>query len=59
MKPSAKDNIAGTARVISGAIKQQVGEMLGRPKLEARGNAERSQGRLRKKVGEIEKVLDL
>jgi len=33
--------------------------MLGRPKLEAQGGVERADGRLQKKVGEIEKVLDL
>ena len=59
MKPSTQDNVAGTARVVSGAIKRQTGKMLGRPGLEARGNAERSEGRVQKKVGEIEKVLDL
>ncbi|MGA2018243.1 MAG: CsbD family protein [Opitutaceae bacterium] len=59
MKPSTHDNIAGTARVISGTIKKEAGKMLGRPKLEAQGGVERADGRLQKKVGEIEKVLDL
>jgi uncharacterized protein YjbJ (UPF0337 family) len=59
MKPSTQDNAEGTAKIISGAIKKETGKILGRPKLEASGNAERAEGHLQKKVGEIEKVLDL
>ena len=56
---STQDNIAGTAGIISGAIKKETCGILGRPRLGAHGDAERAEGRVRMKAGEIEKVLDL
>lgn len=59
MKPSTRDNLDGTARLVAGRIKQEAGKILGDPKLEASGGAERTLGRVQKKIGQIEKVLDL
>jgi len=59
-----KDEIKGKGKQISGAIKDKTGELTKSPKLEARGEAERSIGKLqetsgkaRRKTGEaIQKV---
>jgi uncharacterized protein YjbJ (UPF0337 family) len=59
MKPSTQDRIEGTAKIVTGAIKQETGKIIASPKLAAAGNAERTEGHVQKKVGEIEKVLDL
>jgi uncharacterized protein YjbJ (UPF0337 family) len=59
MKPSTQDKIEGTARIVSGTVKEQTGKFVGKPKLEAEGSAERSVGHIQKKIGEIEKALDV
>ena len=59
MKPSTQDRIEGTAKIVSGTVKQETGKAINRPKLEAAGNAEQTAGRIQKKIGEIEKVLDV
>ncbi len=59
MKPSTQDKIEGNAKIMSGSAKQETGKLIRRPGLEASGNAERNEGHVQKKVGEIEKVLDL
>ncbi|HMD62302.1 MAG TPA: CsbD family protein [Opitutaceae bacterium] len=59
MNQSTHDNVQGTAKVISGAIKEKTGKMVGNPKLEAEGSTEKTLGQLQRKVGEIEKALDV
>jgi uncharacterized protein YjbJ (UPF0337 family) len=59
MKQSTQDKVAGTAKIVSGTVKQETGKMIRKPRLEAAGNAERTEGHLQKKVGKIEKVLDV
>jgi uncharacterized protein YjbJ (UPF0337 family) len=59
MKPSTQDKIEGNAKIVSGSIKQETGKVFRDPKLEVAGNVERSDGRVQKKVGEIEKVLNV
>jgi uncharacterized protein YjbJ (UPF0337 family) len=59
MKSSTHDNVDGTAKIMSGAVKQETGKLTRKPGLEAAGANERAEGHVQKKVGEIEKVLDL
>jgi uncharacterized protein YjbJ (UPF0337 family) len=59
MKPSTQDKIEGTARIASGTVKEETGRIIGKPKLEADGSAERAVGHIQKKIGEIEKALDV
>jgi uncharacterized protein YjbJ (UPF0337 family) len=56
-KSSTTDLIEGDAKIISGKIKEETGKVVGSPKLEGKGNAEKNEGRVQKKIGEIKKVL--
>jgi uncharacterized protein YjbJ (UPF0337 family) len=50
--------LKGTAHEVKGAIKATIGKVTGNPKLEVEGRVENIAGKLQKKVGEIEKVLE-
>ena len=58
-KSSTTDKIEGNAKIISGTIKEETGKALHSPNLKAKGNAEKNVGHVQKKIGEIEKVLDV
>ncbi len=58
MKPSTQDKIEGTAKEVKGNIKQGAGKLVGNERLQAAGRADKLDGRVQKKVGEIEKVFD-
>jgi uncharacterized protein YjbJ (UPF0337 family) len=57
MKSSTHDKAEGTAKNIAGTIKNLTGKALGNPRLESAGKAQQVEGRVQKKIGEIEKVL--
>ena len=57
MKSSTQDQAEGTARNVAGSIKEAAGKAVGNPRLEAAGKAEKIDGQIQKKVGEIKKVL--
>jgi uncharacterized protein YjbJ (UPF0337 family) len=46
-----KDEIKGKGKQIEGAIKDKAGKLIGNPKLEAKGKAERTVGKIQEKVG--------
>jgi uncharacterized protein YjbJ (UPF0337 family) len=58
MKPSTEDELKGKAHEVKGAIKETAGKVIGNPKLESGGRGERVAGKIQKKVGEIEKVIE-
>jgi uncharacterized protein YjbJ (UPF0337 family) len=58
MKDSTKDKIAGKAHELKGTIKEKVGHAKNDPALENEGTDEKISGKIQKKVGEIEKVLE-
>jgi len=58
MKSSLKNQAAGTAKIASGKIKETTGKLVGNPRLKATGRAEQVEGRVQKKVGQIERVLE-
>ncbi len=58
MKDSAKDKVEGTTHELKGAIKEKVGHVTNNPDLETEGAAEKVGGKVQKKVGDIEKVLE-
>lgn len=58
MKSSTKNQTTGAAKSISGKIKAATGQLVGNPRLEARGKAEQAEGSVQKKLGEIQRVLD-
>jgi uncharacterized protein YjbJ (UPF0337 family) len=58
LKPSTTDKIQGSAKIVSGKVKEETGKVIGNPNLQAKGNVEKNEGRVQKKIGEIEKVFD-
>ena len=57
MKPSTTDNAEGTLHEVKGAVKKQVGQVIGDADLKAEGDAEKIGGTVQKKIGQVEKVL--
>ena len=58
MKESTKDQIAGKAHEVKGAIKEKVGHVTNNPDRVAEGVDEKVGGKIQKKVGDIEKVFE-
>jgi len=57
MNPSTKDEIKGTFHEVKGKVKETAGQVTNNPNLEVEGKAEYDIGKVGKKVGQIEKVL--
>lgn len=58
MRNSTRDRAAGKAREAKGQVKQKAGRALGNGRMETEGAIERVGGRVRRKIGEVEKVLE-
>ena len=58
MKDSTKDKLQGAVHEVKGAVKENVGKAIGNPDLRDQGAAEKVGGKIQKKVGDIEKVLE-
>ena len=58
MKDSTKDKIEGALHEMKGAVKEKVGHATKNPNLEAEGTDEKVGGKIQKKVGDIEKVIE-
>ena len=58
MKPSTTDQIQGKIHEIKGSAKEKAGQIIGNPDLAAKGQDEKLGGKIQKKVGQIEKVLE-
>jgi uncharacterized protein YjbJ (UPF0337 family) len=58
MKDSTKDKIEGTAHEVKGAVKEKLGHATNNPDLEAEGKGEKLGGKVQKKVGNVEKVIE-
>ena len=58
MKDSTKDKIEGAAHQMKGAAKEKLGDLTKNPKLQDDGAAERIGGKIQKKVGQIEEVIE-
>ena len=58
MKDSTKDKVAGKVHEVKGEVKEKVGKATNNPDLESQGQAEKIGGKVQKKVGDIEKVLE-
>jgi uncharacterized protein YjbJ (UPF0337 family) len=58
IKPSTEDQIAGKIHEVKGTIKEKVGELTNDPDLEGEGIAEKIGGKIQKKVGQVEKVIE-
>jgi uncharacterized protein YjbJ (UPF0337 family) len=58
MKNSIKDEVAGKTHEVKGALKEAVGHVTGNPQTEAEGQDEKIAGKIQKKIGQIERVID-
>ena len=52
-----KNRIAGSAKEIKGAFKQEVGKAIGDPKLETDGNADKIEGKVQNAIGSLKDTL--
>ena len=58
MKDSTKDKVEGAVHELKGAVKEKVGKAVDNPDLQDEGTAEKIGGKIQKKMGDIEKVLE-
>ena len=58
MKPSSKDQAQGTFHDVKGKVKEKVGRATNNPRLENEGHDEKVVGKVQKKIGQVEKVLE-
>jgi uncharacterized protein YjbJ (UPF0337 family) len=58
MNSSSEDKAKGTAKDAIGSVKEKAGRALGNERLEARGTAEKTEGKIQKKVGDVKKVFN-
>ena len=58
MKDGTKDQTEGKFHEVKGAVKEKIGHATGNPNLEDEGTAEKVAGKVQKKVGQVEKVVE-
>ncbi len=58
MNSSTHDKAEGTAKEAIGAVKEKTGKAIGNPDLRDRGTAEKVEGKVQKKVGDVKKVFE-
>ena len=58
MNTGTKDEIKGKFHEVKGTVKEKAGQVTNNPDLEAEGTAEHNIGKIQKKVGQVEKVLE-
>ena len=58
MKPSTNDQIKGTLHELKGKTKEKAGQLTNNPRLTADGQTEKLGGKIQKKIGQVEKVLE-
>lgn len=57
MKSSTKDKIKGTMREAKGKVKEEAGRATGNRDMQDRGTAEKTGGKIQRKVGDVKKVF--
>ena len=58
MKPSTKNEIEGKVHEVKGKIKEKVGQLTNDPDLEGAGIGEKIAGKLQKKIGQVQEVVE-
>ena len=58
MKSSTEDKVKGHFHEVKGKVKEKVGHAINNPNLETEGSSEKLGGKIQKKVGDIEKVVE-
>ena len=57
MKSSTKDKVKGSVNEGVGKVKEATGNAIGNPDLQDRGTAQRVEGKVERKVGDVKKVF--
>jgi uncharacterized protein YjbJ (UPF0337 family) len=52
-----EDEVKGKGKQVEGAVKENLGRIIGNPDLEDRGNAKRAEGKVQEKVGEVRRKV--
>jgi uncharacterized protein YjbJ (UPF0337 family) len=58
MKPSTTDQIKGKLHELKGQAKEKAGQLMKNPRLTSEGQNEKLAGKIQKKVGQVEAVLE-
>jgi uncharacterized protein YjbJ (UPF0337 family) len=58
MKPSTKDQAAGTFHEVKGKVKEKIGQLTNDPGLQGEGIGEKAGGEIQKKIGQIERAIE-
>jgi uncharacterized protein YjbJ (UPF0337 family) len=58
MKSSTKDQAKGKYHEIKGKIKEEAGDLINDPNMEAEGAREKLAGKAQKKIGEVKGVFE-
>lgn len=58
MKNSSKDQAKGKFHEVKGKVKEAVGRATNNPRLQDEGTGEKISGKIQKKIGQVEKVLE-
>jgi uncharacterized protein YjbJ (UPF0337 family) len=58
MKSGNQDKAEGTGKKAMGTVKEKLGEAIGNPDLRDRGTAEKIEGKVQDKVGDVKKVFE-
>ena len=58
MSQSAKDKVQGAFHEVKGKVKEKAGQVTNNPNLESEGQVENLGGKLQKKVGQVEQVIE-
>ncbi len=58
MKQSTRDEAEGTFHDLKGSIKSKVGKVTNDPNLEVEGVVEKIGGKLQKKIGQVERLVE-
>ena len=58
MKPSTQDKVEGTVKDLKGQAKEAIGKGTNNPRLRDEGQADQVEGKVQKKVGDVEKFFN-
>ena len=58
MKPSTENRVRGKIHEVKGEIKEKAGRATNNPRLEDEGTDEKIAGKVQKKIGQVQKVVE-
>ncbi len=58
MKTGAENEVAGKIHELKGKVKEKIAQLTNNPNLENEGTSEKIAGKVQKKIGQVEKVIE-